>query len=276
MGDEVKGGKYKDYKFNYVLIGDGDQPVILFLHGFMGSWQDFQEVANLLQNDFCCLLVDLPGHGKTEVNCNLDYRMERVAIAIIALLGKLAIQQCFLVGYSMGGRLALYLAVYFPQYFQKVVLESASPGLKHKADRENRIKQDLNVVNRLKSEDLSVFLQHWYSNPLFSSFIKHPNYQKAIAQKMANDPQKLTISLIHMGLGIQPPLWDHLKFIQLPILLIVGELDFKFTAINQRISVLSPQFLIEIVKNTDHNVHFEQSFKFAQLLKDFLKNRCKK
>lgn len=265
--------KNKDYKFNYVLIGNLHKPAILFLHGFMGSWRDFQEVANLLKDDFCCLLIDLPGHGKTEVNCDRNYQMSEVAIAIITLLKKLEIKHCSLVGYSMGGRIALYLAVYFPQYFFKVVLESASPGLEHQADRENRIEQDLKIVHKLKSEDLSIFLQRWYSNPLFGSFIKHPNYQKALARRLNNDPHKLAKSLIYIGLGVQPPLWNHLEFIQLPILLIVGELDLKFITINQRIRVLSPQFLIEIVKNTDHNVHFEQSLKFAQLLRDFLQRR---
>ena len=87
---------------NRVFIGSKKKPVILFLHGFMGSWRDFQEVANLLKDNFCCLLIVLPGHGKTEVNCDRDYQMDQVAIAIISLLEKLDIKQSFLVGYSMG------------------------------------------------------------------------------------------------------------------------------------------------------------------------------
>ena len=265
--------KFVTSRLNYVFTGDRHNPVVLFLHGFMGSLADFQEVANLLNDDFCCLLIDLPGHGKTEVKSDLDYGMERVAIAIIDLLEQLAIKQCFLVGYSMGGRLALYLAVHFPQYFPQVVLESASPGLENEAERVKRIEQDLIVVNRLKSQDLNLFLQQWYSNPLFSSFVKHPNYQKAIARRLNNNPNKLVKSLIHMGLGVQPSLWHQLEFIQPKILLIVGALDLKFTKINQRICLLSPQFQIEVVENTSHNVHFELSFNFTRLLKDFLQQK---
>ena len=260
----------RDYKFNYVFIGSREKPVVLFLHGFMGSWRDFQEVANLLQDDFCCLLIDLPGHGKTEVDCDRAYQMPQVAITIIALLEELKIKQCSLVGYSMGGRLALYLAIHFPHYFLKVVLESASPGLESKLARENRIKQDLKLANQLKRAKFSLFLQQWYSNPLFCSFIKHPDYQKAIALRLDNDSHKLAKSLTYMGLGVQPSLWKDLRFIQVPTLLIVGKLDSKFIAINQRISLLSHQFQIEIVENTDHNVHFERSLKFTQLLTDFL------
>ena len=266
----------QDYQFNYVFVGDRNQPVILFLHGFMGSIEDFREVADLLKENFCSLLIDLPGHGKTEVKCDLDYQMPKVAIAIIKLLEQLAIKQCFLVGYSMGGRLALYLAVFFPQYFYRVVLESASPGLENQLNRQNRIKQDLKIASDLKSQDLNLFLKQWYSNSLFCSFVRHPNYQQAIANKLNNDPHKLAKSLINMGLGAQPSLWQYLELIQLPTLLIVGELDPKFIANNQRISWLSAQFQIEIVKNTDHNVHFERSIKYVSLLSNFLQSRIGK
>ena len=261
-----------NYQFHYVLVGKKNKPVILFLHGFMGSCEDFAEVADLLKDNFCCLLIDLPGHGKTKVKSDLDYQMPEVAIAIISLLKQLAIERCFLVGYSMGGRLALYLAVFFPQYFQKIVLESASPGLESELDRNNRIKRDLEIANRLKTQNFNLFLQQWYANPLFSSFVKHPNYQQAIAKRLKNNPNNLAKSLIYMGLGVQPSLWKHLESIQLPILLIVGKLDVKFVAINQRISSLSPQFGIEIVENTDHNVHFGRSLNFARLLKILFSN----
>ncbi|MCC0177585.1 2-succinyl-6-hydroxy-2,4-cyclohexadiene-1-carboxylate synthase [Waterburya agarophytonicola K14] len=255
---------------NYVLIGDRNKPVILFLHGFMGSCEDFGEVINLLNKDFCCLSIDLPGHGKTEVKSDLDYYMPKLAVAIIQLLEQLSIPQCFLVGYSMGGRLALYLAIYFPQYFPKVILESASPGLKTKAERKKRIKQDLKLANKLETENFAFFLQQWYQNPLFTFFIKHPNYPQAIARRLNNNPHKLAKSLRYMGLGAQPCLWEQLEFIRVPILLIVGELDPKFVAINQKINSLSPLLEIEIVKLTGHNVHFEQPIKFSQLLIDFL------
>ncbi|MEM8832858.1 MAG: alpha/beta fold hydrolase [Cyanobacteria bacterium P01_G01_bin.19] len=112
----------QNYRFNYVFIGDQNKPIVLFLHGFMGCWQDFQEIADLLQPAFCCLLVDLPGHGKTEVSSDRYYQMPEVAMAIVNLLKQLSIPRCFLIGYSMGGRLALYLAVFFSEYFIKVVL----------------------------------------------------------------------------------------------------------------------------------------------------------
>ena len=262
----------RDYQFNYVLIGDRNKPVVLFLHGFMGSWQDFKEVADLVAKQFCCLAIDLPGHGKTEVNRDENYQMSEVAQGIIELLEQLSIERCFLVGYSMGGRLALYLTIHFPQYFFKVVLESASPGLVTKVARERRIEQDLRLITKLQSQEFSLFLEQWYGNPLFASFRQHPNYPQAIARRLNNDPNKLSKSLRYMGLGMQPSLWNNLKNNQIPLLSIVGELDSKFLAIAKKMTHLSPQTKLEIANNTGHNVHFEQLWEFASLLREFLEN----
>ena len=99
-----------------MLIGDRRNKPILFLHGFMGNGADFYPVVEELA-EFCCLLVDLPGHGLTQVNGNEHYQMPQVALSLISLLEKLDINSCLLTGYSMGGRLALYLIIYFPEYF---------------------------------------------------------------------------------------------------------------------------------------------------------------
>ena len=261
-----------NYQFNYYFVGDRRKPIVLFLHGFMGSGEDFAVVANLLKSDFCCLLIDLPGHGHTEVSLDANYRMPELASAIVKLLTELSIKKCFLVGYSMGGRLALYLTLRFPQYFIKVVLESASPGLETKAARVNRIKQDLEVAKKLKNLDFALFLEQWYSNPLFISFKQHPNYNQAIAKRLKNDPHKLAKSLRYMGLGSQPSLWQELKTNQIPLLSIVGELDRKFIAIAEKIASLSTNSKLEIVKNTDHNVHFEQPLMYAEILNSFWQN----
>lgn len=213
-------------------------------------------------------MVDLPGHGRTEVSQDHNYRMPQVAAALIALLEQLNIRQCCLVGYSMGGRLALYLAVFFPQYFFKVVLESASPGLNTQLERDRRIAQDLKLARQLESETLAQFICKWYANPLFESFIQHPNYQQAIARRLRNNPLKLAKSLRYMGLGMQPALWNNLAEVKIPLKLVVGELDAKFVAINQQIDDLCSLAQLEIVKNSGHNVHFEQPIGFSNFIKN--------
>jgi 2-succinyl-6-hydroxy-2,4-cyclohexadiene-1-carboxylate synthase len=235
----------------------------------MGDCHDFAQVITNL-SEFCCLTVDLPGHGQTNVQQDSDYQMPNLALALIELLVELNIKQCILVGYSMGGRIALYLAIHFPQYFYGVILESASPGLSDQLERDHRRIQDLKLAEQLESWDLGAFIQQWYAQPLFKSFVQHPNYQEAIARRLNNDPYKLAKSLRFMGLGTQPTLWNNLGEIQIPLLLVVGELDPKFVKINQMMAQSVLQARLKIVPRTGHNVHYEHSAKFGNLLKYFI------
>ncbi|MEL6927294.1 MAG: 2-succinyl-6-hydroxy-2,4-cyclohexadiene-1-carboxylate synthase [Cyanobacteria bacterium J06600_6] len=260
----------REYQFNYVFKGDRSRPVILFLHGFMGDCRDFEEVIARLP-EFCCLAIDLPGHGRTEVRQDSDYQMENIAVGLIELLTELEIEQCFLVGYSMGGRIALYLTVNFPQFWLGTILESASPGLATQLERDRRIIDDLQLSQQLVTVDFAVFLTNWYANPLFKSFRVHPNYQQAIARRLQNNPLQLAKSLQHLGLGKQPSLWSDLAEIKTPLLLVVGSLDQKFLAINQTMFCIASQACLNIVEDTGHNIHFEQTIKFCQLLQDFLR-----
>ena len=234
----------------------------------MGDCRDFESVIDRLP-EFCCLAVDLPGHGHTEVRQDSNYQMEKLADGLIELLTELKIERCILVGYSMGGRIALYLTIHFPQFFWGTVLESASPGLVTAAERDRRVDRDSYLGDRLESAEFSSFLARWYANPLFTSFRTHPRYQQAISRRLQNDPLKLAKSLRGCGLGKQPSLWSHLAKIEQPIFLIVGELDSKFGAINHSMLDSAPQIRLSIVENSGHNVHFEHPIKFSQLLEDF-------
>ncbi|MEH2007889.1 alpha/beta fold hydrolase, partial [Nostoc sp.] len=98
----------KKYKFNYYLKVNINKPLIFLLHGFMGNINEFDEAIKLLGEDFSSLTLDLPGHGKTQVlGGDQYYKIELTAQAIINLLDELKIDKCHLIGYSMGGRLAL-------------------------------------------------------------------------------------------------------------------------------------------------------------------------
>jgi len=239
----------------------------------MGCGDDFCEVIEFISAQYCCLVIDLPGHGQTEVTQDVCYQMSHTAMGIIKLLDQLEINSCFLAGYSMGGRIALYLKIYFPEYFKAVILESASPGLKTSIERKIRIKKDQLIQKKLKSADMSAFLQQWYSNPLFASFIKHANYHQAIIRRLENNPNKLIKSLEYLGLGKQPSLWHKLGANQVPLLLLAGELDPKFTAINQEMASLCYQARFIIVKKSGHNIHFEQPYFYSRFIIDWLEDR---
>jgi 2-succinyl-6-hydroxy-2,4-cyclohexadiene-1-carboxylate synthase len=240
---------------------------VLFLHGFLGSREDFDNVIPLFVDRYSCLSIDLPGHGKTEFA--EDYTLPNTADAIVALLDNLKIPQALLVGYSMGGRLALYLALNFPERFPKVVIESGSPGLKTEEERSTRLQRDFALADQLET-NFSQFLTDWYEQPLFQSLKQHPRFEQLLDQRLQNDPIGLAKSLREMSTGAQPSLWEKLKAHQNPLLLIVGERDRKFIDINQEMASMCETARLAIVPDVGHNIHLEKPEIFANYIKDFL------
>lgn len=261
-----------EYHFHYRIHGRRDLPVVLFLHGFMGSSTDFDEAIAHLSNQFCCLTVDLPGHGQTSVEGEATlYTMPQTAIAIINWLDRLHISHCFLVGYSMGGRLALYLALHFPHRFPKVALESASPGLKTETERAARLRHDRDLADQLEA-DFPSFLSYWYSQPLFRSLRHHPTFEQMQARRSQNCPSELAKALRYLSTGLQPSLWEWLPHHPQPLLLLVGEHDRKFCAINQAMEACCPTAQLQIIPDSGHVTHIEQAQAFTSSVQAFLRS----
>jgi 2-succinyl-6-hydroxy-2,4-cyclohexadiene-1-carboxylate synthase len=264
----------KNYQFNHSLIINYNKPVILLLHGFMGNINEFDEAIKLLGDDFSYLTVDLPGHGKTQVLGGDEYySMENTAQGLINLLDELQITKCFLVGYSMGGRLALYLTLHFPKRFYQAVLESASPGLPTEVERLERVKRDAQISKKLARSlaklDFAEFLLNWYSQPIFGNIKYHQEFGSMLESRLQNQPLELVKSLQFMGTGSQSSLWKKLKTNLVPILLLVGEYDNKFIKINREMAQVSPIARLNIISNSAHNIHFENTLEFVQNVKYF-------
>ena len=261
----------KNYKFNYSLTEKSNKEILLLLHGFMGSSNDFIEIIPQLSEKFCCLKVDLPGHGKTSVFSSEEYyNMPNTAIALISLLDNLKIEKCYLFGYSMGGRLALYLAINFPNRFEKIILESASPGLKSKVERSLRYESDLKLANKLENSNFQEFLFNWYNQPLFESLRQHDNFEKVRERRLENNPLELAKSLRNLGIGNQPSLWGKLSNHHISTLLMVGEYDDKFQAINTEMAELCQVTKLKIIPESGHNIHWENPGEWMETLINFL------
>jgi len=238
--------------------GKKDESPALFLHGFMGSTADWQTVFEKIGKYFHCLAVDLPGHGKTKVlPGRYSYSMPATAEHVLNILDRERVKKCTLVGYSMGGRLALYLALHFPHRFNRLVLESASPGLTSEADRLARRKRDEMLALKLEHLPFNEFLQKWYDQPLFESLKRHPRFQNIFSLRLQNDPRGLANSLRFMGSGAQPSLWEKLGTLQTPTLILAGGLDKKFIDIGSRMKEKIENAQLKIIKNCGHNIHFE-------------------
>jgi len=257
--------------FYYESHGDDKRPVAVFLHGFLGSGSSWQEIIDELNKAYYCIRIDLPGHGKSKATRKSEFSMAHCAKNVVGLLAHLNLKKYHLIGYSLGGRLALFIALNYGMKIDKLVLESSSPGLKTKKERLERKKSDEWLARELEKGSFKQFLEEWYSQPLFESLKNDKKrFPALLKQRLKNDPLELGKSLRYMGTGVQPSLWGKLENLRPPTLLIVGEHDRKFQLIASEMSSQSKKITVNCVTGAGHNVHFEKPGQFASVLKNFL------
>jgi 2-succinyl-6-hydroxy-2,4-cyclohexadiene-1-carboxylate synthase len=256
---------------SYTVAGDPRRSAILFLHGFMGSAADWRGVMAALETEYRCLAVDLPGHGASLGLPPDVYTMKGTTRGLLDLLDELGAERPVVVGYSMGGRISLYLALRHPERCSGLFLESASPGIEDSAEREARRRADEEKAARLESGDLAGFLEDWYRQPLFASLARREGLlRETLEARLRNDPAELARSLRGMGTGDQPSLWDELGALQVPTLAVTGELDARYAGISVRMASLSPRIRAAVVTGAGHNVRLEEPEEYLALLERFL------
>lgn len=253
-------------------IGTPEQTIVL-LHGFTGSSMNWAHLLPLLSapgRRFIAL--DMLGHGRSDAPEDpARYNIEHCQADILALLATLGVRQneAVLLGYSMGGRIALYTA--FSGFFRALMLESASPGLNDPAEREQRRLSDEQLAERIEREGVEAFINYWEKIPLFASQHTLPLKTRAIlrTQRLANLRFGLSNSLRGVGTGAQPALHSQLHSLDLPVLLLAGELDSKFCQIAQQMAQDLPQAYLRIVAGAGHTIHLEQPDIFVNLVDGF-------
>lgn len=260
---------------SYVDEGAAEQPAVLFLHGFMGSGADWSGVVEALRRQYRCVCVDLPGHGASRGLPAAAYTVDGVTEALAGVLDALGLAQAAVVGYSMGGRMALAFAVRYPARCRRLVVESASPGLRTDAERAARRAADEARAARLEAEGLAAFVADWYRQPLFESLYARPDLRDAMqASRLRNDPHELARALRGLGPAEQPSYWEalctRLLEMEVPILAVAGARDGTYAEVVERMGVLNPWVRTAIVPNAGHNVHAEYPSAFVDLLADFL------
>jgi len=253
---------------------------VVLLHGFLGTGGDWDEITERLGPGFRCLCPDLPGHGS-----NLDgpppsgYTMDYAALQVMERLDKEGIERCALVGYSMGGRLALYLAVNYPERFNALVVESASPGLKDPEQRQHRADYDADLAKELEgcagdTAAFKGFLGRWYAMPLFETLARdRDRIDRLVGRRLENDPAALAHALRGMSPGLQPSLWEQLPRLPMPVLAMVGDEDGKFRRIGEQMSECGPTIAVHEMQGCGHNVHLEAPMEFATVIKAFIETR---
>ena len=269
----MKAGEFEAPGLVYRYVETGSGPVVLLLHGFTGSKANWAALMGALADDFRLLAVDLPGHGESDAPTDpARYDMAAVARDLTALLDHLDVDSAHLVGYSMGGRLALYLALVELARWRSLVLESASPGLAMEAERVERRKKDAALADFIEREGVEPFIDRWERLPLFTSQRRLPEAVRQAHRegRLRNRARGLAGSLRGMSTGIQPSLGERLGELALPSLLIVGELDEKFVALAREMLARMPQALLTVVPEAGHAVHLERLNVYSELLRRWL------
>jgi 2-succinyl-6-hydroxy-2,4-cyclohexadiene-1-carboxylate synthase len=254
---------------NYHIQAQGSGTPLVFLHGFTGCAANWQPIIDLLPAQYWTLAIDLLGHGETDSPADAArYSMEHAAADLASLIEMVFNQPVHLVGYSMGGRLALYFAIHYPQWLTRLTLESASPGLADPAEREARCRSDEQLAQRIVQKGITAFVTEWENLPLFASQHNLQEHVRAQLrqQRLQNNPYGLANSLSGMGTGVQPSLWKQLDQITHPTTLIVGSLDHKFGMIARQMSELIHHARLITIPDAGHTVHLEQPTLFTQAL----------
>ncbi len=256
----------------YQVWGDPSTPPLLLLHGFMGSGEDWKQVADLLADAFYCIAPDLPGHGQSPFDPNCHGTFIPYIETVVTLLDVLQLDNVAAIGYSMGGRILMALAAAYPQRFDRLVFESASPGIADESERRRRRESDGVLADRLRNEPYGTFLDQWYDQALFGGLKMSSAYEGLLARRLGNDPEQLAAVLEVAGTGQQPSLWDHLGDLQAPALMVYGENDIKYRDLAAGVVAEHRRFSCRSVSDCSHAIHIENTQRFSDICREFLQH----
>ena len=208
-----------------------------------------------MQSEFTPVCLDAPGHGN---NTNGARSLSQSADDIVT-----AMQPGILIGYSMGARMALHVALRHPQMVSQLVLISGTPGLVTQAERSARLQSDNELADHIEKIGTPAFIDEWLALPIFSGLSDQTNQRN---DRIRNTAKGLADSLRFAGTGTQEPQWPNLHQLSMPVLLMVGELDVKFTTIAKDMQPLLQSSEMKVVPNVGHTVHLEDPASTGHIL----------
>lgn len=241
--------------------GAGD-PLVL-VHGFSQSAAAWWPLVRPLESSFRLVAVDAPGHGgSAAVAADLPSGADLMAAA--------APERAAWVGYSMGGRYALHVALRHPQAVTRLVLVSATAGIDDAEERARRRESDAALADRVASDGVASFLEWWISQPLFSTL--RPQAARLEERVAAASAEGLASSLRLAGTGSQEPLWEAAGSLSMPVLVVAGELDLKYVGLGRRlVESIGSNAELRVIAGAGHACHLEKPADFLATVTDFLR-----
>lgn len=248
-----------------------NNPTLIFLHGFLGNSKDWQETIDLVKEDFNCISIDLPGHGESvAVSSPLSDGFNHCHQLIKNTIDDLNIEQYILVGYSLGGRIALdYARTQQDPRLSMLVLESSHIGLSRSHDKERRFVEDHIWAQAFATQGILETLFDWYEQDIFSDLSDHKK-ERFISKRADNYGVPLANMLLATSLAKQEFALPFLQSTTLPIHYCVGSRDKKFKGVAQQLEGLNSIKVTEFTKS-GHNIHQESVQLFAEFLIQNLK-----
>ena len=234
-----------------------NQTATVVLHGFTGSAAAMAPFTSRLPEPV--LALDLPGHGSGPISDDpADYTMAAAVSGVVSATSHL--ERFALVGYSMGGRVALHVALTLPDRIVALALIGARDGINDPAERAERIAADEALADRIESEGIEWFADYWADRPLFAtqrSRLLSEQQAELRAQRLGCDPRGLAQSLRGMGAGAVEPVGCLLGELVMPCALIAGADDAKFAAIAQQMAAAMPRATVFSIPDAGHAAHLE-------------------
>jgi 2-succinyl-6-hydroxy-2,4-cyclohexadiene-1-carboxylate synthase len=265
---EAAAATVRGVSYRVRVAGRKGMPLVVLLHGFAGSTRDWDRAAgSLAREGYAVLAVDLPGHGETDAPSEpWRYGPEETSRDLAEILARAGATSAHWVGYSMGGRLALYVALGHPERVQSLVLEGVSPGIEDPREREARRVADESLARAIEVRGVPWFAEHWAARPIFASQQRlAPAVRDGLTSaRLANRAAGLAGSLRGFGQGVQPWLGDHLSSIPCPTLIVTGGADEKYDAFGTWMSLVIPDAVQQTIPGAGHNVHLERPEAFAR------------
>ena len=251
----------------------GHGPPVVLLHGFTGSGAGWSSLVAALAPEYTTIGIDIVGHGASDSPVDIErYGMPRVVDDLVTLVRRLGHERACWLGYSMGGRTALQVAVQRPDAVAALVLEGATPGLATAEERAARVAADEALAAGVERDGIEAFVSRWENVPLFAT--QSEELRAALRPgRLAQSPRGLANSLRGMGTGAQPAVHDRLTEVTAPVLLLAGELDTKFAAIAAEMAHALPDATMHLIEGAGHAAHLERPERFNALVLEFLRAR---
>jgi 2-succinyl-6-hydroxy-2,4-cyclohexadiene-1-carboxylate synthase len=258
-----------DVRLSY-FVSDEGTPVTL-LHGFTQSGRSWLELISRMPEGHQWIVPDLRGHGDTRTAAGAPCAMDACTRDLELLWNHLGVASTHLVGYSMGGRLALHVAARRPERILSLLTIGAHAGLEPEA-RERRRLADEALASRIEDQGLEAFVDYWSNLPLFAGQARRgPAFvAKMHEERMSNHADGLACSLRGMGAGVMEPLWDDLTPVRFPCTFVAGQLDHVYVNFARRLAATVRDGRVEVVPRAGHAVHLERPEAFARVVAEHL------